>query len=197
MKDLGHRICILGPSSSGKSTLALALSRTLGIPCHHLDRIAHVSGTNWQRRCDDDHVYDHDIIIARDKWIIEGNYGVCMQQRLARATSVIWLDPPLRGCIFRYLLRCLVDSPRRPGRIDAARKEFSLKLVKYTLLHYPRNRLKYRALLEFYPSLPLIMIKSMKDLKKFYKDRGLSIPREGNLSLRSAFSACSKGLSEP
>ncbi|HEY8189848.1 MAG TPA: hypothetical protein VIF12_04135 [Micavibrio sp.] len=198
MNGFGNRICIIGPSSSGKSTLAQALSVNLRIPCHHLDQIAHIAGTNWQRRCDDDLVYDHNQIIATENWIIDGNYSVCMPERLARATSVIWLDPSLTGCLFRYLKRCLRNNPRRPGRIDAAKKEFSLKLIRYTLVHYPRNRKKYKALLEFYPSASLFMIKSMRDLKKFYKSRGLSrassplSANEVDFSLKQVFSKYSR-----
>lgn len=186
MKKLGDRICIIGPSNSGKSTLAQALSQKLRIPCHHLDQIAHVAGTNWQRRCDDDLVYDHDRIIATGRWVIEGNYSVCMPQRLERATGIIWLDPPLPGCIFRYLKRCLRNNPRRPGRIDAARKEFSWQLIKYTLFNYPKNRERYKDLLELYPDLSLVMIRSMRDLRKFYRSHDLplvkSVPSDKALS---------------
>lgn len=43
------RICIIGPSSGGKSTPAQKLGRQTGFLVLHLDKIAHIPGTNWQR----------------------------------------------------------------------------------------------------------------------------------------------------
>ncbi|TGQ03272.1 AAA family ATPase, partial [Mesorhizobium sp. M00.F.Ca.ET.217.01.1.1] len=37
LSDLGDRICILGPSNSGKSTLADAIARKRGLTPIHLD----------------------------------------------------------------------------------------------------------------------------------------------------------------
>jgi adenylate kinase family enzyme len=36
LDDLGSRICLLGPSNSGKSTLAQAIARKRGLPAIHL-----------------------------------------------------------------------------------------------------------------------------------------------------------------
>jgi adenylate kinase family enzyme len=37
----GQRIAIIGPSNSGKSTLAATMSIALSLPLLHLDQIAH------------------------------------------------------------------------------------------------------------------------------------------------------------
>src|SRR5882762_504368 len=102
LNQLGVRVCIIGPSNSGKSTLAERLACKLGTEAIHLDQLAHVPHTNWQRRSDQDLISEHDEVIASDKWVIDGNYRVCMQQRFERATAVIWLDPPLIGFLYRY-----------------------------------------------------------------------------------------------
>lgn len=48
---LGPRICILGPSNSGKSTLALAIRAARGLPVVHLDLPRPVSLWRYVRRC--------------------------------------------------------------------------------------------------------------------------------------------------
>ena len=47
---LGRRIMVTGPTNAGKSTLADALARKLGVPPIHLDRFSHLPGTDWQPR---------------------------------------------------------------------------------------------------------------------------------------------------
>lgn len=169
MSALGRRICIIGPSSSGKSTLACHLSKTLELPLHHLDLIAHIPGTNWVRRPDSELFAAHDELIKSEEWIIDGNYSGCMPQRFACADTVIWLDPPLWGTIGRYICRSLKNDPARPGKLQGAQRELNVYLIKYTLVNYPRNRHKYREIIAKNPHLNIIIIKSMDDLNaRFY-----------------------------
>ena len=46
LDDLGPRICIMGPSNSGKSTLADAIARACDLPVVHLDQLHHLPGTD-------------------------------------------------------------------------------------------------------------------------------------------------------
>ncbi|MET3722789.1 hypothetical protein [Sphingomonas trueperi] len=47
LDDLGPRLCILGPSNSGKSTLAFAIAAARGLPPIHLDQLHHLPHTDW------------------------------------------------------------------------------------------------------------------------------------------------------
>ena len=51
---LGERIPILGPSNSGKSTLAQVIARTIASEAVHLDQLRHLPGTNWVERPDEE-----------------------------------------------------------------------------------------------------------------------------------------------
>ncbi|WP_313442401.1 hypothetical protein [Brevundimonas sp.] len=44
LAELGPRICIMGPSNSGKSTLAVAIGDAKGLEVVHLDRLRHLEG---------------------------------------------------------------------------------------------------------------------------------------------------------
>ena len=175
LSELGTRICIIGCSNSGKSTLTDTLSRKLNLPAYHLDQFAHIENSKWQRQSDEILIKKHTDIIKSDNWIIDGNYSVCMQARVDRATSVIWLDPNIYSSIFRYVWRSLKNDKNRPGRLKGAKNEFSFWLIKWIFFNYPRNRIKYQKLLESKQNLPVIRIESMAELKKYYRFWSLNI----------------------
>ena len=92
LDTLGPRICILGPSNSGKSTLADAIAAKQGLEPIHLDRLYHLPHTDWQPRPAGEFLTLHDAAIAGERWVMDGNYSSCLPQRLARATGLILLD---------------------------------------------------------------------------------------------------------
>ena len=47
LSTLGRRIMVCGPSTAGKSTLAVAIGRKLGIPAMHVDLFRHLPDTDW------------------------------------------------------------------------------------------------------------------------------------------------------
>ena len=171
-KDLGARICIIGPSNAGKSTLAVRLAKKMDGFVYHLDQLAHEENTNWKRRPDNDFVKDHDSFIKKEKWVIEGNYSICMPQRFNRSTAIIWLDPPLIGFFWRALKRSIKNDPYRDGHLKGASNKLSLFLIKHTMIQYPKNRKKYQNLLQEYTK-PFIHIHSMQELNDYYIYWGL------------------------
>lgn len=175
LDKLGNRICVIGCSNSGKSTLADALARKLNISAYHLDQFAHIENTSWQRQSDETFVENHSNIIKNDSWIIDGNYSICMKPRIDRATSVIWLDPNVYSSVFRYLLRSIKNDRNRPGRLVGAKNEFSFWLIKWIIFNYPKNRIKYNQLLESRRDLPILQIKSMASLNNHYELWGIEI----------------------
>lgn len=94
MEHLGPRICILGPSGSGKSALAQVIGRAKGVPVVHLDQLYHLPGTDWQPRNQEDFIALHDEAVARGSWVMDGNYSATFADRFERATGVIVLDVP-------------------------------------------------------------------------------------------------------
>ncbi|WP_237387680.1 GTPase [Xenorhabdus sp. Sc-CR9] len=103
LSDLGNRICVIGPSNSGKSTLANAISRKCNLKAIHLDQLFHLPNTNWQERSVDEFVLLHDMAIKEESWVIDGNYSKCLSQRLSRATGVILLDVSTPSSLLRYV----------------------------------------------------------------------------------------------
>lgn len=155
LEKLGKRIGIIGPSSSGKSTLALKLSQRLDIAVCYLDQIAHISNSNWKPRNKDLLKTDHN------------NYSFLMKERFSHATSVIWLDFKVSGSLLRYFKRTIINSIDRAGNLHGATKQFSLKQINYMIFDAPKNRVKYRRLINE-SNVNLIYINSFKNLKAYY-----------------------------
>ena len=166
LNSLGNKICIIGCSSTGKSTLADRLSKQLGLPVTHLDFLAHETGSNWVRRPNDQLILAHQKILQEPGWIIEGNYSVTMKERFEAATSVIWLDSNRFTAVLRYCIRSFKNDLQRIGRLPGAKAEWKAFMFKQILWVYPKNRQKYEKILQQYPHLLVVKLRGMKAVRK-------------------------------
>ena len=172
LDELGPRICIMGPSNSGKSTLANAIARTQGLDAIYLDQLYHLPHTNWLARPADEFTALHDAAVAGSRWVIEGNYSRLLPQRLERATGFILLDVPTVVSLYRYVRRCWRERDR-PGALEG-----SLDSVKWDVIHHiivptRTHRSRYQQIFEE-TGLPKVRLHSIKALAGFYRLNGLS-----------------------
>ena len=138
---LGPRICIMGPSNSGKSTFAKAIADTTQFPVVHLDRLFHLPDTRWQARSQEAFFALHDEAIKGDCWIMEGNYHRCLKTRMARATGLIVLDVSLPRMLSRYFYRTLFQRDRVGGVLpENQRDRITGEMLKYLLFATPQKR---------------------------------------------------------
>jgi adenylate kinase family enzyme len=142
LSELGHRICILGPSNSGKSRLALSIARKLDLPAIHLDRLHHQPHTQWQPRPAAEFLALHDEAIADEGWVMDGNYSACLPQRLARATGVILLDVSTPTSLLRYVRRTLFER-NRAGALEGASERITWDMLHHIVFVTPANRRRY------------------------------------------------------
>jgi adenylate kinase family enzyme len=85
-----ERVCVIGTSGSGKTSLARRLASALGYPMLELDSVYHLP--EWQPRDDESFRAIVADFIADDQWIIDGNYATTRDIVWRRADTVIWLD---------------------------------------------------------------------------------------------------------
>ncbi|GGB18765.1 ATPase AAA [Sphingomonas metalli] len=171
LNDLGTRICIMGPSNSGKSTLADAIGRAKGLEIVHLDRLHHLPHTDWVPRPPEEFAELHDAAIASERWVIDGNYTRLLPQRLERATGLILLDVPTATSLFRYVRRCWFERERR-GALEGGLDTVKWDMIHHILFATRANRRRYRTMIDGI-SLPKVEIDSAAELTAFYRANGL------------------------
>ena len=173
LSDLGSRICILGPSNSGKSTLAEAIGRKRGLPIIHLDQLFHHPHTDWRPRPEAEFLYLHDQAIQREQWVMEGNYTRSLGLRLERATGVILLDLSTAMSLFRYFRRTWFERDRR-GALEGGQDSVKWQMIRHIGAVTPANRRRYAEMYERM-SLPKVKLATRADLKDFYRTEQLRV----------------------
>jgi adenylate kinase family enzyme len=168
---LGVRICIMGPSNSGKSTLAHSIGLARDLPVVHLDRLHHREHTDWHPRPAEEFRALHDAAIGEKRWVMEGNYSRLLEQRLERATGFILLDVSTLAGLVRYVRRCWFDRVRH-GALEGGRDSVKWAMIRHIAIATPPNRRRYGALFETV-TLPKITLTTPALVERFRKANGL------------------------
>jgi adenylate kinase family enzyme len=117
-----QRVAVVGSGGAGKSRFSQELGRRVGLPVIHLDRYywrpywTPTPVDQWRRTMTE--------LAARDRWVIDGNYGGSLDIRLERADTVIVLAVSRWRCLARVLRRWWTNKGRAvqsdgcPERID-------------------------------------------------------------------------------
>jgi adenylate kinase family enzyme len=140
-----RRVLVIGPCGAGKSTAATELGELLGLPVHHLDRMHWREG--WVEGSREELVAALAPILAGERWLIDGNYGGTMGERLERADTVVYLDYPIRLCLWRALRRAWrYRGASRPDMAPGCPERFDPAFLLYilTFRRGPRRRTEDR-----------------------------------------------------
>lgn len=98
---------IVGPVSSGKSTLAKKLSKILDIPYKSLDEVVHVPDKsapfgNRKRKVEErDKIFNS--IINQEEWIVEDVGRACFEEGLKKSDTIIFLEIPSKIRSYRII----------------------------------------------------------------------------------------------
>lgn len=172
LEELGPRICVLGPSNSGKSTLAEAIGRARDLPCVHLDLLFHKPNTDWEPRPKAEFVALHDEAIASPRWVMDGNYSGCLKQRLERATGFMLLDVSTTTSLLRYFRRSWFERNRR-GALEGGKDSVKWSMIHHIAVTTRANRKRYDEMFARV-SVPKVMIRTPRELAAFYREAGLA-----------------------
>ncbi len=146
------RICIIGTSCSGKTTLAAEISRRCGIP--HIELDALHWKPNWEQRDSDEFCELVRDAASADSWVTDGNYSVVRQALWPRATTIVWLNYPFPLVMYRALTRTVHRVVTRKklyaDNVETFRKSFLSResILLWVLQTHLKKRKSYPALLE-------------------------------------------------
>ena len=124
------KIAIIGSSGAGKSHLARAIGEILNLEVIHLDKEFWQPG--WNEMPKDEWGSRVEWLVARDAWIIDGNFGGTMEIRIAAADMIIFLDLPRSLCVWRTLKRVATyRQGTRPDMAEGCHEKLDLKFLKW------------------------------------------------------------------
>lgn len=133
-----NRVAIIGSGGAGKSTLARKLGAATGLPVVHLDAEHWLPGwvepprDQWRERVS--------TLATGERWILDGNYGGTMTERLERADTIVFVDLPRSVCVWRAFKRSTLLRHRvRPDMAEGCEERIDLKFLKW-IWDYPATR---------------------------------------------------------
>lgn len=148
-----NRVSIIGASGSGKTTLGKHLASKWGLPLCDLDDLAWLPG--WVERNRKEERADVEEMVSQKKWIIVGNYSRHQDITWSNANLIIWLDLPLRICLWRGLRRAVKNIYYQRALCNGNYDSWSrlLRLGNQSILYWiltthAKKRVRYEKLLE-------------------------------------------------
>lgn len=129
-----RRIVVVGTSGAGKTTLAKALASRLAYPHVELDALYWDPG--WQPARIGVFRERVATVIARDAWVVDGNYSKARDLVWGRADTLVWLDYPLRVVLPRLIVRTLRRGLTGEVLWNGNREYLRDFLGKDSLLHW-------------------------------------------------------------
>ena len=166
-----ERILIIGCGGAGKSTLARQLGEKTGIPVVHLDKLFWMPG--WVSQ--DKDVFDGLIRkeMAKEKWIMDGNFNRSLPERLKRCDTVIYLDFNRTACMLGVIKRILTTyGTVRPDMGNGCPERIDGEFLRWVWNFNKNNRERNYRLLNEAEGVETIVLKNRRMVKRFLKSVG-------------------------
>lgn len=163
------RVLVIGPGGSGKSTFAKRLGQVLGLEVKHLDSFYWRAG--WTKPSNEDWKTKVNELISGESWIIDGNYGGTLAQRVERCDTIIFLDMPRTLCLWRVTKRRLTYRNRsRPDMAEGCSEKLDREFISWVWNYSHRSRPKVVKLLnENQARKKIVWLRSNTDVERFLK----------------------------
>ena len=145
------RIAVIGTSGSGKTFVAEALARILGL--RYVCNDAIIWRSNWQPTPRDEVFAEIDAATRAGGWTFDGNLGASPEDQLilSRCDTIVWLDLP-RWQVFssitrRTIVRAISKEPMWHGNVERWRTVFSRdSMIWWAIKTYGKRKRAYAAL---------------------------------------------------
>ena len=140
------RLLVLGCGGSGKSTLAAQLGELTGLPVIHLDRLFWLPG--WKHHSREDFQQILSAELAKDQWIMDGDYNHTLSERLKWCDAVVLLDYPGTVCAAGVIKRQLqYRGKTRASMTEGCPERLDPEFVRWVLTYRRKVRPRHMELL--------------------------------------------------
>ena len=163
------RIAVIGSPGAGKSTLSRELSHILDISVIHLD--VHYWQPGWTQTPKEIWKERHKMLLERESWIIDGNFGGTLDTRLGAADTAIFLDFSRFLCTYRVLKRlAMYRKGERPDMAEGCDERFDWEFMKFVWTFPGKHRPRVLESLEAHPDITVYHFKSPGELETFLQN---------------------------
>lgn len=158
---------MIGSGGAGKTTFAHLLAERLQLPLIHLDALYWRPG--WEAPPNEEWDRTIEALVARDAWVMDGNYGRTLSVRLLACDSVVFLDLPRIVCVWRLLRRRVIYRGRgRPDLPAECPERLSWDFV-WWVWTYPQRRRPdvLRQLASLAPDKRVVVLRSSRAVREY------------------------------
>lgn len=176
MEEL-KKVIVVGSPGSGKSFFSNKLSKVSGVKVYHLDDLFWEK--DWKSKSPDDWMKIQEKLVAKDRFIIDGNYSATLEFRIKHAETIIYMDKGLVTCLFGFTKRTVknligrdVDLPRNIKQqknykvTDSGFFSFCRYIVKFHLVQKKEINL---ILAKYKSSKEIIVLRNQQESFGFLK----------------------------
>lgn len=145
-----QRICVIGTSGAGKTTLARQVAQKLNIPHFELDSL--FWEPNWVMVPKDIFRNRVEETLMGNHWIVDGNYSKVRDIVWGNADTLVWLDYSfplvMSRVLWRTFRRVVTQQQVCNGNYETWRQTFSKdSIILWSLQTYRRRKREYPILI--------------------------------------------------
>lgn len=161
------RVMIIGSPGTGKSTFAKRLAAKTDLPLQHIDYYYHDSTKRYHA---DKTAWEAFVLvmISKDKWIIDGNYGKTMAQLMKRADTIIYFDMPRRIAVWGVIKRRIAAfSTTRTDMPIGWKETANWRFLQYVWRFRAKYATQTEQLLANHPGKTIVRFHDHKDVADY------------------------------
>jgi adenylate kinase family enzyme len=169
-----QKVLVIGSSGAGKSVFAARLAERTGLPLIHLDAIYWRPG--WVKTPKDEWVRTVDGLLARGRWVMDGNYAGTLDRRLAACDTVVFLDLPRTVCLWHAVKRRIAfGHGARLDMIPGCSERLTWEFIRW-IWEYPRTQRPrvLASLAELRPDQRAVVLRSNAEIDDFLRSNPAS-----------------------